>query len=71
MDSLNNLVGLEFLEALGAEDLKRQIKEIRLPVRILAIYGMNGRHYAWIETQANIVKKKLPVKAKENLNGTT
>lgn len=68
MDSLNNLVGLEFLESTDAEQLKKQIKSIQFPVRIIAIYALGGRHYAWIETRANIVKKTKKT-SKENLNG--
>ena len=70
MDSLNNLVGLEFLEASGAEDLKQQIKAIQFPVRVISIYAMGAKHYAWIETRANIVKKTKS-KLKESSNGTT
>lgn len=56
-ENLNKYQNLNFLTGDSPEDLLRQIQSIRLPTQVLQIYGMNGKHYAWILTEAKIVKK--------------
>jgi hypothetical protein len=38
--------------------LWKQITDITLPVKIVAIYGMNGHHFAWIQTDARPPRAK-------------
>lgn len=49
---------LKVLSARSADELLAQIQSITLPVKILSIYGDANRHWAWILTQAKIVKSK-------------
>jgi len=58
-DNLNQVgLGLEFLEALSAEELKKQIQSITLPTKIISIYAIGSRHIAWIQTTAKVQKIK-------------
>ena len=49
---------LKVLSARSTEELLSQIQSISLPVKIVSIYGDSNRHWAWILTQAKIVKSK-------------
>lgn len=50
--SLASQNNLRVLSDMSAEGLWKQIVTITLPVTIIQIYGLNGRHYAWIYTEA-------------------
>lgn len=60
---LNPYANLDYLEASSAEDLKKMIVSIDLPVEVLAIYAVASRHYAWIRVLGRIRKVK---KEKDN-----
>lgn len=56
-DNLNDLGNtLEFLEGQSAQELLNQIKSITLPTKIIAMYSVGSRHFAWIQTTAKIKK---------------
>lgn len=59
-DSLNSYdETLAVIESNSAKDLQSQIRSIRLPTRIIAIYAVGETHYAWLQTiDKKIVNKK-------------
>lgn len=57
---------LNFLVGNSPEELLNQIKQIRLPTDILAIYAVGSRHICWFRTTAKIKK----VKGKQNGNSS-
>ena len=73
-DNLSSYPNLEFLESSDALELKNQMDQIRLPYKIISIYALGGRHYAWVsltrpiqkvlvnEEKGKSVKKKKPKK---------
>lgn len=54
---------MQVLQASSTDELLAQIKSIKLPVKIVSIYGDSKQHFAWIMTTATIVKK--PKQGKE------
>lgn len=60
--NLSNHPNLEFLEADGPTQLLEQIRQIRLPFKIISIYSNGRRHYAWVDLTQPIKKKKVPLK---------
>jgi hypothetical protein len=57
----DNLSGfkIQYLVGESAEDLRDQFTQIKIPYRIISIYGSGSRHYAWINTTMAIkIKKK-------------
>ena len=65
-ENLNNEGrNLMFLVGLDANELLGQIKDITLPVRIISIYAVGSRHYAWIQTTAKV----KTVNREKNSNG--
>lgn len=65
-ENLNPYRKLEYLEGLSAEDLKKQLSQIKTPINILYIYAAGNRHFCWFLTQDKINKIK---KDKKNGNG--
>lgn len=57
-DNLSGLQNIEVLVAKNEQELHGLLKQLTLPTKIISIYGLNNRHYAWILTQNKIVKKK-------------
>ena len=64
-DNLSSYPYLNFLEGKSAEDLKDQLVQIRLPFKIISIYSVGLRHYAWVSLTKQIKKIK-----QENKNGS-
>jgi hypothetical protein len=56
--SLTTYPNLEVLEALSAEDLRKQLIQIYLPYKIIALYAVGVKHYAWISTTKPVNKVK-------------
>jgi hypothetical protein len=48
---------LDFIEAASPAELLTQIKKIRLPTKIVAIYRNGSQHIAWIQTEAKLIKR--------------
>ena len=58
-DSLNdNALTLDFLIGDSPEELRVLIASIPLRVKIISIYAVGQRHYAWIQTEAKLKKVK-------------
>lgn len=53
---------LQVLQGSSPDELLSQIKSIKLPTQIISIYGDSKQHFAWIMTEAKIVK--VPAKKK-------
>jgi len=53
---------LDYLQALSAERLLEQIKQIKHPIQIIAIYAQGSTHFAWVRVQGKI--KKVQKKGK-------
>lgn len=51
---------IQVINAKDAETLQEALSQLTIPYNIVSIYGMNGRHFAWIET----VKKTRKVRRK-------
>jgi hypothetical protein len=62
-DNLSNHRNLDFLVGIDAADLKRQLDSIKLPFKILSIYGQGNRHYAWVILTAPIKLKSFEKKS--------
>jgi len=56
-DAVNSIQSLTFVQGDSAEDLLKQLRLIRLPVAIVAMYAVGSKHIAWIKTDAKLVKK--------------
>ena len=48
MDNLSNNQNIEVIHSDDASKLKEALASIKLPFEIVSVYGLNGRHYAWI-----------------------
>ena len=64
-DSLSENKNIEHLSGSSPEDLKTQLRQIKLPYRIVSIYSQGGAHIAWIiptlpikKVSKNTVKEK-------------
>ena len=64
-DNLTSYPNLEVLSALGAQKLKEQLLQIRLPYNIIAMYAVGDMHFCWITTN-HPVTKVIKRKAKTN-----
>ena len=62
-DKLNNYGNIEFLFGDTADDLKMQLIQINIPFKIIAMYGLANKHFAWIVPSRKI--KKVTKKNKE------
>lgn len=56
-DAIGNHRTLQVIQGRTAEEVLAIIKAIPLPVKIVAIYALGTRHYAWINTSVRIKKK--------------
>lgn len=66
-DSLNSdSESLNYFVGLSADEIIAQLRQIRLPVKIISMYAVGSRHYCWFQTSAKIKK----VKGKQNGNST-
>lgn len=45
-----------FIQGESADELQTLLNNIRVPYRILSIYGVGSRHYAWIVTEMPLPK---------------
>lgn len=61
-DSLSSHRNIEFFSAQSPEELKAQFEQIRLPYKIIAIYGSGGAHVAWVSLTRPIKKTKVVTK---------
>lgn len=67
-DSLNVNRNLVDFEGNSLREVLDQIAQITLPTKILHMYGMNGKHYAVVLTEAKV--RKVARQPKEKiLNG--
>jgi hypothetical protein len=57
-DNLSNYANLDFLTGSSPEELKAQLAQIRLPHKIVSIYGAGTTHVAWVVTSQPIKKQK-------------
>lgn len=57
MSVLSNHPNIVKFEARSAEELEEIFSRIDKAFTPISIYGMNGRHYAWISLHAGIRKK--------------
>lgn len=55
---LNNYKYIEYLVAKNPEELKRMMREITLPFKVVSIYSHEGNHVAWLNLSENIRKIK-------------
>jgi hypothetical protein len=62
-DSLSENSKIEFLTGNSPDELQAQLKQIKLPFRIVTIYAMGGAHIAWI-IPTNPIKKVSKTKNK-------
>lgn len=62
MTNLSSHPNLIKLEARDATQLETMLSEIEKAYSVIAIYGMNNRHYAWISLHTGL--KKRVVKSK-------
>lgn len=65
-DNLSNLAGLDFLTAPSPEELKAQLAQIRLPFKLVAIYGGANYHIAWLVPTQPLKKITKPRKGLGN-----
>jgi hypothetical protein len=56
-DNLSNYPNVDFIETTDANELKSLLMAIRYPYRILAIYSLGQRHYAWLAPSRPITIK--------------
>lgn len=56
-DNLSNYPFLDVFSARSAEELKGMLLGIRLPHKIVTIYGEGGRHYAWVSLTRPVKKR--------------
>jgi len=57
-DRLNQLDKLQHLTGDSPQDLDAQLKQIKMPVHIVNIYGVGTKHYCWFYTDSKIKKIK-------------
>ena len=57
-DNLTTYPNLECLVSGSSEELLNQLNQIKLPYNIISIYGLNGKHYAWLSLTQKIRKIK-------------
>jgi hypothetical protein len=62
-DSLNWFKNIEFLESSDAETLKRTLASFPFAYRLLSIYAVGGKHYAWIAPDRPIIKAQKQTKS--------
>lgn len=61
--NLSPYAGLEFFVGNSPEQLLAQLKSIRVPFKLIAIYAQGPNHVAWIDSGAIKLKKtKKPSK---------
>ena len=48
---------LSVLEANSADELKAMLDEIKRGFRIVSIYGVGSKHYAWINSDMKLDKR--------------
>ena len=58
LDNLNPYHELTVLKGQNETDLLEQIRAIRRPFKIHAMYFGNGRHYAWISGDHRLNQKR-------------
>lgn len=56
--SMNRYKMVELLEAISANDLRDQIRQLTQEVEIVAVYSSGSKHYALINVNRPIIKKK-------------
>lgn len=61
-DNLSTYPNLDVLTASTAEELLAQLKQIRLPYKLVSIYGLGSKHFAWVSLTQPI--KKIKTKGK-------
>jgi len=64
-DNLSSYRNLDFFTGQSPEELKGQLDQIRLPFKIIAIYGSGGAHVAWVNLTKPVKKKKVSTKNKK------
>ena len=57
-ENLTTYPNLEVISAKTAEGLQSSLKAIRIPHKIITIYGEGGRHYAWVQFSRPVKIKK-------------
>jgi len=57
MSTLSNNPNIIKLEAKSSDELEKMFSSINQAFTPLSIYGMNGRHYAWLSLHAGVKKK--------------
>jgi len=57
-DNLTSHPHLDVLSARSPDALKALLDQIRLPYKVISVYGLGGRHFAWVSLTAPIKKKK-------------
>lgn len=55
---LNRYKKIDFLEAISIKDLVEQIRQLEQEVEIVAVYAGGSKHYALINVNRPILKKK-------------
>lgn len=60
MDNLSRHQNIEVLQSEDPVKLKEALANIMLPFELVSIYGLNGRHYAWIVPGKKV--RVVPVK---------
>ena len=61
-DNISGLQNTDFLVGNSPDELKSLIDKIRLPAKIIAIYGSGNKHVAWIQSTSKIKKVKKEAK---------
>lgn len=57
-DNLSAHKNIEFLYGNSPEELRDQLAAIQLPFKLITIYALGGRHYAWIVPTVKVTKVK-------------
>lgn len=64
-DSLSDKKNIEFLSAPSPDALRDQLRQIKLPYKLVTIYAQGGAHIAWIVPTLPVQKVQKKTKSKE------
>ena len=70
MSNMSNHPNIVKLEAKTAEGLEGKLTQINRGFTPIAIYGMNGRHYAWLSLHTGVKKKVVSSKTRASISKT-
>jgi len=56
-EHLGSYQQLDFLTGKSPEELRDQLRQIKQPSKVIALYAVGGSHIAWVNLTRPIVKK--------------